>query len=254
MSGRRGIHYWKCDRAAAFHGTGEEREKADVEALLLAELQRQHPAQRITLHPFGSQGNHLTWHLEQDDAKLFVRVEDGPEHDDYFLAEWRVLDDVRALGLPVPQVHAVDARRVRVPFAWQVMDRIDAPDLNHWHKQGRLNLDDAAEKIGAAVARWQEVQPDRFGPFDTAAVKSRQCLIGLHPRYGDYFLLNLDRHLGFLCDHAFLSTAEATEMSTEIGRHHALLDLPRGCLVHKDLALWNILGNEREILAFIDWD
>jgi Ser/Thr protein kinase RdoA (MazF antagonist) len=27
-----------------------------------------------------------------------------------------------------------------------------------------------------------------------------------------------------------------------------------GCLVHKDLALWNILGTEREIAAFIDFD
>jgi aminoglycoside phosphotransferase (APT) family kinase protein len=30
--------------------------------------------------------------------------------------------------------------------------------------------------------------------------------------------------------------------------------LPQGCLVHKDLALWNILGTEREIHDFIDFD
>ena len=33
-----------------------------------------------------------------------------------------------------------------------------------------------------------------------------------------------------------------------------LLDLPQGCLVHKDTALWNLLGTERAITAVIDWD
>jgi aminoglycoside phosphotransferase (APT) family kinase protein len=254
MSGRRGIYYWKCDRPAAFHGTGEKRDEADVEALLLAELHRQRPGQRITLRPHASQGNHLTWHLELNDAKLFVRVENGPEHDDYFEAELKVLMEVRALGLPVPKVHAVDARRVMVPFAWQVLDRIDCPDLNHWHNLGRLNLGDAAEKIGAAVARWQEIQPDGFGPFDTEALSYKQRLIGLHPSYSDYFLLNLDRHLTFLHDRGFLAATEVADITGEIDRQQALLALPHGCLVHKDLALWNILGTETEIAAYIDWD
>jgi fructosamine-3-kinase len=30
--------------------------------------------------------------------------------------------------------------------------------------------------------------------------------------------------------------------------------LPAGCLVHKDLALWNILGSPGRIAAYIDWD
>ena len=32
-----------------------------------------------------------------------------------------------------------------------------------------------------------------------------------------------------------------------------LLELSEGCLVHKDLAFWNILGSNTEIIAFIDW-
>jgi fructosamine-3-kinase len=33
-----------------------------------------------------------------------------------------------------------------------------------------------------------------------------------------------------------------------------LLDLAPGCLVHKDLALWNILGTKSQIYDFIDFD
>ena len=37
-------------------------------------------------------------------------------------------------------------------------------------------------------------------------------------------------------------------------QRQSLLNLSQGCLVHKDLALWNILGTAREIEAFIDFD
>jgi len=32
------------------------------------------------------------------------------------------------------------------------------------------------------------------------------------------------------------------------------LQIETGVLVHKDLALWNILGTERKVKSFIDWD
>jgi hypothetical protein len=43
-------------------------------------------------------------------------------------------------------------------------------------------------------------------------------------------------------------------MRSGIARHAGLLDLEAGCLVHKDLALWNVLGTEKTITAVIDWD
>jgi len=55
-----------------------------------------------------------------------------------------------------------------------------------------------------------------------------------------------------LTEHGFL--ANAKEIREEIENHRALLELPQGCLVHKDLALWNILGARDQIAAFIDFD
>ena len=111
-----------------------------------------------------------------------------------------------------------------------------------------------AGSIGAAVARWQAVQPPGFGPFDPAVLRRENRLEGFHPRYEDYFFLHLDRHLRFLVERGFLPEPAADEMQAEIERHCGLLALEQGCLVHKDLALWNILGTETEIAAFIDWD
>ncbi len=251
---RGNIYYWKCDRPAAFHGTMHVRPGGGVESPLRQVLQERFPGRHVTLRPAGGQGNHITYFAALDDWETFVRIEDGPELDDYLEVESRVLADVRKLGVPAPQVYAVDASRQRVPFAWQVLEVIGAPDLNQHHKQGQLDLPATAVKIGAAVARWQTLQPRGFGPFDPRVLRNEDQLVGFHVRYADYFCLNLERHLQFLVERAFLPANEAQAMHAEIQRHQALLDLEQGCLVHKDLALWNILGTPTELAAFIDWD
>jgi aminoglycoside phosphotransferase (APT) family kinase protein len=251
---RRSIYYWKCDRPAAFHGTGLVRDSSAVEDQLGVVLRRHFPGKSLTLRSAGGQGNHVTFVANLDGWEIFVRVEDGPEQDDYMEVESRVLTDVRALGVPAPRVHAVDASRAEVPFAWQVMDLIAAPDLNELHRQGRLDLERTGHEIGRAMARWQAIQPGGFGPFDPEMLRSEDRLTGYHATYRDYFHLHLDRHLCFLIERGFLQQGEADQMAAEIAGHDALLAVPQGCLVHKDLALWNILGTETEIAAYIDWD
>lgn len=251
---RRSIHYWKCDRPAAFHGTDGNSRRSTSEGHLLALLKGRFPGKPVVLRPGTGQGNHITWLATVGGTEFFVRVEDGPERDDYIEVESRVLAEVRALGIPAPQVHGVDASRRRVPFAWQLLENIRWPDLNKLRKEGRLDVADVAGDIGAAVARWQAVQPRGFGPFDPEILRREGRLEGFHPRYEDYFLLHLDGHLQFLVDRGFLAEQDAGGMKAEIERHRGLLAFEQGCLVHKDLALWNILGTETSIAAFIDWD
>ena len=253
-SDRRGIYYWKCDRAAAFHGTAAGLPLVDLEEPLLGALTAAFPDRSMALRAAGGQGNHRTYLAEIGDEAAFVRVEDGPERDDYLEVESHLLAKVARCGVPAPRVLAVDATRIRVPFAWQALERIPHPDLNEHYKRGRLRLNDVAEKIGTAVARWQGIEPRGFGPFRTEVVRDAQSLEGFHARYEDYFMLRLERHLGFLVDRGFLAMEEAREIESLIVEHRSLLASERGCLVHKDLALWNILGTETEIAAFIDWD
>ncbi|MBI5685861.1 MAG: phosphotransferase [Verrucomicrobia bacterium] len=251
---RRSIYYWKCDRPAAFHGTDENLRRGASESQLADVLRERSPGKPVSLRPAAGQGNHITWLAAVDGKELFVRIEDGPERDDYIEVESRVLAEVRALGLPAPQVHGVDASRQRVPFAWQLLENIPCPDLNQHFKAGRLDVASVAGDIGTAVAHWQAIQPPGFGPFDPAILRRENRLEGFHRRYEDYFRLHLDRHLRFLVEHSFLTQHEADEIESEIERHRGLLALEKGCLVHKDLALWNILGTEKHIAAFIDWD
>jgi aminoglycoside phosphotransferase (APT) family kinase protein len=251
---RSSIYYWKCDRPAAFHGTGLHGDPSGVQAQLAHELRERFPGKQIDLRAAGGQGNHLTFIASLDGSDVFVRVEDGPEQDDYMEVESRVLQEVARLEVPVPRVHLVDASRRRAPFAWQVMDLIAAPDLNALRQRSTVDMDHLAFEVGGAVARWQSIEPDGFGPFDPERLRNEDRLVGFHATYRDYFHGHLERHLRFLVDRAFLDSRAADEILREIAAHESLLDLSRGCLVHKDLALWNILGTEREIAAFIDWD
>jgi fructosamine-3-kinase len=245
---RRDIYYWKCDRPAAFHGTQlRGGVDAEMEQQLREALLHQLNANAVTLSAGTGQGNHLTWNAEVDGAAMFVRVENGPEKDGHLAVESAVLERVRVCGVPTPRVHACDATRSRVPFAWQALERIPAPDLNHWFKLCGLDVPKVAFDIGAEVARWQQIVLPGFGVLD-------ESLQGYHATYEDYFCLRLDSHLAFLVSRGFFTQQQSDEFQAEIERHRALLDLKAGCLVHKDLALWNILGQTDRIEAFIDFD
>lgn len=247
---REKIHYWKCDRPAAFHGTAGHSVTEDLPGRMQSMMESLYPGQPVSLIPGGGQGNHRTFLADIGPNKFFIRIEDGPEHDIHLQTESRVQEAVRTRGIPAPRIFAADAGRTRVPFAWQVMEAIPHPDLNHWHKAGVLDIPGTFRQIGTDIARWQALPVSGFGPFKPEAPGFQ----GYHATYADYFRLNLETHFQFLIGRQFLSNSQADEMRRLIEDHAVLLDLPGGCLVHKDLALWNILGESTRIAAYIDWD
>jgi fructosamine-3-kinase len=243
---RQDIYYWKCDRPAAFHGTAPRGERGALIAQPLADALREYfNTHEINLRPAATQGNHLAFHAVIQGRAAFIRVEDGPERDNHLAVESVVLDRVREAGVRTPCVLGCDATRDRVPFAWQALERISTADLNHWFKAGTLDRDRIAFQIGESIAKWQGIVCPGFGTLDHA-------LSGGRPSYADYFHLRLDEHLHFLKARGFLE--DANEIRSAIQEHSALLSVDRGCLVHKDLALWNILGANDRIEAFIDFD
>ena len=255
MSDRTHIYYWKCDRAAAFHGTEAVRpDSPDLEQQLLRSLERCFPHTPLTLVPANGQGNHRTFRLTLGAQEAFVRTEDGPERDNYFDVETAVIDNLRRLSIPAPRVLACDCNRTDTPFAWQVLEYIPFPDLNQHYKQGTLTLGPIAEAIGEAVARWQEIRPPGFGPFSAAKAHEHGTLRGLHETYPSYYFLNLQKHVSFLLSHGFFTDTQADAVLKTVLQNVRLLQVEQGCLAHKDLALWNILGSPDRIAAFIDWD
>lgn len=254
---RTDIYYWKCDRPSAFYslqnGTSSEESGAIAVQLLPVLAGRLNTAD-IQLRPGRGQGNHVTFLADLDRKTFFIRIENGPEKDNYMVVEQLVAETVQRLGVPTVFIYETDATRQTVDFAYQIMEYMDCPDLNKLYKSKKLNITAIAFELGKYIATWQKVTPEGFGPFDTERILKEGKLKGLHADYPSYFYLNLQRHLDFLSRRNFLTEAQVVDILHTIDCHKEHLHLQRGCLVHKDMALWNLLGTETEIKAIIDWD
>ena len=252
---RTDIYYWKCDRAAAFHGTSDYLlDQSALQAKLAAALEKRFPGEVADLAVGCGQGNHRTFTATIAGRKTFIRTEDGEEGDNYFAVESEVTKRVAALGVSVPETVAYDCTRPEdAPFAWQVIPFVEAADLNSHFKAGKLDWTDIAPAIGRAVATWQGVTAPGFGPFSALLAEKSHVLKALHPTPEAYYRLNLEKHVRFLVDGGFFTEADAARTLAVVDANIRYLDRP-GVLVHKDLALWNILGTPTEAKCFIDWD
>lgn len=259
---RRTIYYWKCDRPVAFHGTTQDASQREARAGLREQveglLERRFGGVPADLRPGGGQGNHMIYRATVQGLDCLIRIEDGAEADDYMEVEAAVIRRVREAGVGSWNFLGVDSSRTEVPFAWQIVERVQGADLNHLLTEGKLDLPAAAEAIGKCVGLWQSIRPEGYGPFQPQVLRESGKLRGFHDTYAGYFFTRLDAHLRFLADRGFLSQAQAGEIARLIEGHTALLDLRAeggGCLVHKDLALWNIIGEApAKVGAVIDWD
>lgn len=257
MINRTNIYYWKCDRPSAFRSLKKDKEEQElklIEQSLVTLLEKKFKYTPFTLSYGSGQGNHLTYLAVNGGKTYFIRIEDGPEKDSYMMVEGKIVEEVRKMGVPVPEIFEVDTSRTKVDFAYQIMEYLEYPDLNTIHKAKQLDILAIAIDIGKNIARWQSVTPEGFGLFNSEELINEGRLVGLHKRYADYFLLNLTQHLDFLAGNNFISEFEASDLLQIIHENKRYLNLDQGCLVHKDLALWNILGHNQDIKGIIDWD
>jgi aminoglycoside phosphotransferase (APT) family kinase protein len=255
---RTGIYYWKCDNPLPVEEKllyNDKYQLADISPVVKEIFRRVYGCDPVEIENNGSGGNHYTYLVTLPDGKrYFLRADDGKGADDYMEAESAIMNEVRAAGIPCPHVHHQDTTLSIFPVRWQIMDIVDGRGLDHYHREGLLDVPKVGRQLGGYMARLHQLRYPGFGFVDTEHLRRTQGLRGLDATSADYFFKCLDRHLGFLVDHEFLSSAEAREIESLFDRHRALLDIGTGCLVHKDLAFWNIMGSPDNISAIVDWD
>lgn len=257
MSNRNGIYYWKCDRPDAFSALGKDctpQEVNEIETVLNELCHGWFKDGNFVLEKSFGQGNHRNFSVRHNGAEYLVRLENSRDRDDYMLVETEVIARVRRLGIPAPEIFEVDTSREKYPFSYQLMRRYDTPDLNEIYKKGRLDTGSVMFALGSMIARWQDIRTPGFGLFDSDRLRSVSALEGLCGTYPEYYLLNLDSHLDFLVRKAFIDRSQAMSMRKAVEENRECLELESGCLVHKDIAFWNILGTENSIVSVIDWD
>ena len=256
MASRENIYYWKCDRPSAFHAiegnTGVVTESLKQEICVL--LTHFFNSSDFVLSLGAGQGNHSTFIANYRQKNFFIRIENGPENDEYIEVEAEVMKKLQGFGIPTPRIYAVDSSRASFPFAYQIMECLECSDLNELYKGNLLDVMPVMKRLGQLIACWQKLTFDGFGPFNINLLREKSELIGLHKRYKDYFMLNLDKHLHFLVENHFFDKKQQKEIGDEVHKQEHLLDIERGCLVHKDMAFWNLMGTCNSIRSVIDWD
>lgn len=253
---RKTIYYWKSDRAFATENTSKTALASRIELIpqIKDYLTRFFTTEEVRITPGGGQGNHITFIAHYSNRDYFVRLENGPEEDDYMAVESIVMEMVRQKGVPCPQVHFTDVSRKHAPFAIQVMEFIKDKDLNRLTRDQHIDTIGIANQIGAYIGKWQEIELPGFGLFNSAMAEKVQRLEGYHGNYKHYFLLNWEQHLHYLKTSGFIDNTRHKSMTDLVIAHESLLNISKGCLVHKDLAFWNVLGDRHRITAFIDWN
>lgn len=256
MSIRKNIYYWKSDRPDAFlhlRSSSESNYTSQTENDVHRIMQSFFGTDLFDLEAAGGQGNHLTYLVKFGPASFFLRLDNEDEKDDYMLIESEILKLVKAKGVSVPFIYKVDTSHSFVPFSYQIMEYISYPDLNKIKKSGDLKVLKIAYEVGRNIALWQQIKTEKFGLFNSGLYAQTGKLIGCHDNYKDYYFLNLETHLNFLKNQSFLSVSESDNILKVIQANDHYLNLENPCLVHKDLALWNLLGTEDEVKAVIDW-
>ncbi|MFM1550018.1 MAG: phosphotransferase family protein [Lentisphaeria bacterium] len=254
---RDNIYYWKCDSPLSYEEKRTYNDKyqtSDITATV-AEIASVHfSGSECRVEATGSAGNHYAYLLHVGDETWFFRADDGRIDDDYMDAESAVMARVREAGVPVPEVIVTDTSLDRFPVRYQIMAFVPHPSLRELDQDGTLDRVAVSRQLGGYVARFHGIGGDRYGFLNTEHLRDTGEFLGLDATHADFFHKCLDDHLGYLRDVDFLDADTVRGIRGIFAKFADLLNLEQPALVHKDLAFWNVVGTNREVMAIIDWD
>ncbi len=259
MSLRTSIYYWKCDnpqsdtekRQSYFK---EKYERSDLPQMVEAAFVSVFNKTPESIEPLRADGNHIAYIVSLGGTQFFFRADDGEGEDEYLLAESRVMQLATEAGVPVPEVFHTDVSRSICPLRYQIMACCEDPCLNQYDRDGTLEHDAIADQLGKYMRRLHSVRVDGFGFLNTDELKQSGRVVGLDASNGAYFNKCLDDHLGYLIAHSLIDEQTHANIRDVFEAQTTVLDRPHGVLVHRDMALWNVLGTPSTITAIIDWD
>lgn len=253
------IYYWKCDNPLSLEAKrgsyfADKYDRAGLDEQVRQACTGAFGQAPAALAPLRGDGNHFAYRVNHAGQDYLFRADDGNGDDDYMLAESRLMALAAAHGVPVPHVVHTDVSRQRCPLRFQVMEFRPEPNLNTYHQRGELDLTAVPRQLGQHLRRLHGIPLPGFGFMNTAVLAAEGRLQGLDSDYPAYFGKCLDQHLAYLGEHQLLPDSTLAEIRGVFAAQAPRLCLAQGVLVHRDLALWNVLGTPAAITAIVDWD
>lgn len=167
--------------------------------------------------------------------------------------EARLLRHLRAIGLAVPAVLAVDTSRRVIPFAFGVVERLDGPTLAD-RDDDDAATDLALRSLGRYLRELHSICLVGAGPLAVVADRGGLAdLAGTEEQWPDYVVQRLEEHLAGLvaAGQVAAATAEWIDRALRAGRFDDTADR----LLHGDPGGPNvILDRHGGIAGLVDWE
>jgi len=255
---RQNVFYWKCDSVQSVEEKRQSYFSNKYNSKLTAAARSVAcdfvGTESIDFQHLNVDGNHFVYKFTKDKKNYLLRTDDGLGEDNYMLAESSILNELIKNSLPVPNVYETNIEMNDYPFRYQILEFIDAVPLIEHYKENILNLDSIAQQSGKFLSTLHQHQFSGFGFIDTEYLKKTNALKGIDLSWKVYFEKCLTKHLKYLKEKSLLPVTTIKKITELIQSNINLLDISKGSLLHRDFALWNILGSTDRIKAVIDWD
>ena len=250
---RYGIYYRKCDMETAPLFSNKYQEQG-IEDQVQTVCRSFFGKNAEKIDGLNCDGNHYVYRFSVDGEPYLFRADTAGDDDDYMLAEAEIMKVASASGIPVPRVYGCDVTCSIVSCRWQILEWISGASLFELERKKKLNVPVIASQLGKIFRKLHEIRIREFGFIDTEKLKNGKGLCGLCKSYGDYFYCRLEEHLGYLEKHALVPDAYIRRSRSVLYENRKLFQHTEGCLVHRDPAFWNLIGQGDSVRAIVDWD
>ncbi len=167
--------------------------------------------------------------------------------------EQLIAKKVTLLDVPVNHILHVDISRKVFPFDFQIQEVLLGADLEDHFNGSEDDYDRMSFALGQYVARLGDIQLDGFGRFDEKQVIQGN-LVGTKKSFPDYIEVCLDEDLRFIADSGQITVKIATSLRKLFDQYRRVMDVPKGSLVHHDLADHNFMHVGDRIIGIFDWE
>jgi aminoglycoside phosphotransferase (APT) family kinase protein len=265
---RKNMFYWQTDNGISMQERailfGSNRESID-ESYILDQLNKgfSESPSHTDLHVvsigqrklFTSQSHvNISCIAELSDGTSAVaRVHPPGVRNGYFSSEAALITRAKAYGVPVVQSILARYGTVDGDLDFSLYQKVEGQDMKLYLHEHPDQENDLVRKAGMLMAAIHEVPVDGFGFFDNEYARKSGQLRGLHADYRDHCLAALDQNLADLVVGKYITESQAAKIKA-LFETTSKFKITQARIVHNDMADWNVIVDDGEIAAAIDWD
>ncbi len=134
-----------------------------------------------------------------------------------------------------------------------LFENIDGQNMKTWIVENPTDEEKLVGACGQEMAKLHNLKVEGYGFFDNEIARHEGKLIGIKKSYKEHCLSALDENLRIITEAGYINTRQSKKI-VELFHNSKLLECQTPSLIHNDMADWNVIVKDGELIALIDWD